>query len=128
MDRFRLAALLALVLTACTGEAGDPCQEQDDCNSGLVCCKDTMVVSARGTCEAMCTATPRRDAGTTDSGPPTDAGTDDAGADAGLEDAGSDAGPADAGTDAAADTDAGADAGPADAGTDAGADAGADAG
>ena len=95
--------------SACTGADGDPCQENDDCNSGLMCCKPTSSLSARGICEASCSERPRPD-----SGP------------AGMDGGSDDAGPAaDAGSDAAADPDSGpADAGPTDGGPDGGPDSG----
>lgn len=79
--RFTLPLALAL-LTACVGNEGDQCQEADDCNDGLVCCKlGGGDLSGRGTCEpeGECRATPvdagpREDAGVADAGEEPDAG------------------------------------------------------
>ena len=126
--------VVAMVLAAgCTQADGEPCQENDDCSSGLCCPTTGRAVVERGTCMAMCVVVTR------DAGPGTDAGVRDAGervdaaaaedASAG-DDASVDAGGLDAGADidSGSPTDAGFDAATAtvDAGTDAGtaADAG----
>jgi hypothetical protein len=124
LARISSALVLSVLLAACTGAEGDPCQEPDDCNDGLMCCKPSPTAGARGLCQSVCMefvrdAGPLPDAG--DAGG-ADAAADDAGPDSGSEDAGPvDAGPADAGPADAGPADAGpADAGPVDAGVDAG--------
>lgn len=139
MRRFVSLACCSLVVamalaSGCSQEEGDPCQEQDDCASGLSCCPIIRSAVERGTCNATCSAVvrdagPGTDAGPRDAGAPLDAAADAAAdADAGLDAAApDDAGTlVDAGTDAGTPVDAGTDAGvaPVDAGTDAGTDAG----
>ena len=84
MDFARFALPLALaLLTGCVGNEGDQCQEEDDCNDGLMCCKlGGGGLAGRGTCEPAteCVATGR------DAGPGVDAGPEgDAGGDGGTE-------------------------------------------
>ena len=131
-----LLAFSLLVLSACTQGEGDTCRRDEECSSGLMCCKATSATQ-RGTCEATCSET---DAGQTDAGEldaamsMDDAATETDGGDPGpldaamsidastpIEDAGSET---DAATDAGADTDAATDAGTeTDAATDAATDA-----
>ena len=126
-------AVLAGTAAGCAQSRGETCQINEDCESGLTCCKTSSTVSARGTCDNPCPvvaadAGPREDAGAAVDAGETDAGESDAGTDAGESDAGTDAGESDADTDAG-ESDAGTDAGGSDAGTDAGeSDAGHDAG
>ena len=125
---FAFSLFIAAALAAgCTQDDGEPCQENDDCSSGLCCPTTGRAAVERGTCMPMCVVTER------DAGPGTDAGVRDAGVrldgatDAAADvDAAVDAGEADAGAgDAGGPVDAGADSGvPIDAGSDAGTDAG----
>lgn len=114
------SALLLLSVAACNGGEGQPCQEADDCNDGLICCKvEPAGLSTRGTCEQepMCDRT-----GPADSGPPPDTGVPEEDSGTPEEDSGTpeeDAGPEDAGAGDAAPGDAGPDE---DAGSDAGGD------
>lgn len=98
--------VLTAFVVGCNAAQGDPCQEDDDCQSGLICAKPgcSESISERGTCEVECTGSPPRpDAGPRDAGPPpVDAGPADSGPemDSGPGDAGPpelDAGPLDAG-------------------------------
>ena len=120
-----LALLASSLLFACNGSAGDTCIEHDDCSSGLLCCKASPSVTARGTCQdvPMCSTTPVVDSGTADSSTVdssvTDAGSTDSGtADSGATDSGpTDSGVADGATDGGS-TDSGAtDSGATDSGT-----------
>ena len=98
-------------LTGCAQGVGDACQLNSDCETGLLCCKDSVSISEHGSCQTDVACASAR---IPDGGPSTDAG---ASTDAGVsEDAGTS-------TDAGASTDAGMseDASTADdAGTDAG--------
>ncbi|MEM9191380.1 MAG: hypothetical protein AAGF12_19570 [Myxococcota bacterium] len=40
-----------LLIAACTGDAGDTCQFDEDCNSGLICCPPN---ATRGVCAVTC--------------------------------------------------------------------------
>lgn len=126
---------LSAGLVGCKGADGDTCKEDNDCSSGLMCCRAGSF--ERGTCGVTCDVV--RDSGPAlDSGPMSDAGPmmsdvpeEDSGAvDAAMSDTNEDmdSGPADVGVDATTDSGPEADAGPMDAGTDAGpVDAGTDA-
>ncbi|AKF09630.1 hypothetical protein [Sandaracinus amylolyticus] len=118
---FATALVLAITASGCGQTRGETCQVHGDCESGLICCKTTGSVPARGTCQpdSECTDITETDAGMeedagegevdagegeTDAGEgETDAGDGetDAGSDAGGDDAGTDASTEDAGTDAA---------------------------
>ena len=91
----------------CGGGEGDPCKEEDDCQSGLVCCKPgSGGASARGTCEMSCGDTPPPDATVPDATVPDASESDASGPDASEPDAsGGDASPADASSADAADGD-----------------------
>ena len=105
-SRRALAALLAVLLLACSQGDGEPCQENRDCEDGLIC------LPARDSDRSVCGTPDEVDAGGGAAGsgdpelPPDDAGTSDAGSsDAGAGDAG-DPSDQDAGDDPA-DLDAG---------------------
>ncbi|MCS6797419.1 MAG: hypothetical protein NZ898_02620 [Myxococcota bacterium] len=82
------AVVFVTTAMACTGAEGDSCELQSDCSDGLVCCKASVALTARGVCASRCET----------SG--TDAGASDAGTDGTMRDAATDdARAADAGTD-----------------------------
>lgn len=68
-----LLLVCAVALAGCTGRKGDSCQEEDDCNDGLMCCKlGSRGLADRGTCQpSSCPSEP-------DAGPPVDAAPRDA--------------------------------------------------
>jgi len=102
---FSASALLGLA--SCEGAAGDVCQLDGDCETGLVCCKGSASLTDRGVCAVSCLAVDAgaRDLGTADAGPG-DLGADDASepldlamsVDLGADAGDLDAGPGDAGT------------------------------
>ncbi|MCA9580373.1 MAG: hypothetical protein KC416_01185 [Myxococcales bacterium] len=49
-----LGLMALLWLPSCDGETGDVCQVEDDCGSGLMCCKLSSALEERGTCQATC--------------------------------------------------------------------------
>lgn len=120
MHRFGLLFAFALfVSVGCKAGEGDSCKEEDDCESGLMCCKASLSATARGTCRDVTSCSEPVDAGPLPDVPVVDSGEEDAAEDAGEDDAGEDAGVDDAGEDASEDAaaeDAGDDAGPEDAG------------
>src|SRR5690606_38018079 len=69
-----IAALLIGGLGACGASSGEPCQEQDDCASGLMCCKPASGLAVRGECASMCDD--RRIEPTPDSAAPDSAASD----------------------------------------------------
>ena len=84
----RTACLGGVLVVGCGGADGDPCQQESDCDDGLVCCSATgatVMNGARGTCLAMCTVT-RTDA-SIDSGAPDAATSEDASVDATVDSA-----------------------------------------
>ncbi len=63
MNLRAFALCLATFLLSCEGDAGDVCQIDDDCGSGLECCKITAALDDRGTCRTSCEpVTPEDDA------------------------------------------------------------------
>ncbi len=103
-ETFHIALVISVIgsvglTVGCGGGEGDPCKEEDDCQSGLVCCKPgSGGASARGTCEMNCGDTPTPDANVPDSSEPDASSPDASSADASSADASSaDASSADAG-------------------------------
>jgi hypothetical protein len=71
-----------IALMACGSDAGEPCQVQSDCSSGLLCCKTPgSGVATRGVCRASC---PQPDAGV-DVGPDVSEPEEDAALDGGQD-------------------------------------------
>lgn len=69
--------LVAVLSSGCGQGEGEPCQEPDDCGSGLECCKTGGTLSTRGTCQESCTETDPTvgvDAGAIEPAPDLDAG------------------------------------------------------
>ncbi len=80
-----LASTFILMAAGCPGEEGEVCFKDGDCSSGLICCKTTTSVTARGRCYASadsCGVVARPDsstdtgAGDADTDASTDAATD----------------------------------------------------
>jgi hypothetical protein len=97
-----LSASALLGLASCEGAAGDVCQLDSDCETGLLCCKGSASLTDRGVCAVSCLGVDAgpRDLGAADAGS-SDLGAQDAGEPLDLAmsvDLGVDAGPDDAGT------------------------------
>lgn len=51
-----LSSVLLVVMSACDGGSGDPCQVETDCDDGLICCGAARFGSpTRGICASSCT-------------------------------------------------------------------------
>lgn len=77
----------AIIIGSCSGAEGDVCQIDEDCESGLVCCKRSTNVADRGTCQDSCDVIPTEDAGQDASSPDATAMSDATVPDAAADDA-----------------------------------------